>query len=114
MNAPSGPLVSPGGAIGGADTTRIGWRLVLPLLAAVVATILTLHWRTAESMIATWSRNETFAHGYLILPIAVFLIWRQRRQVAGLSPRPDYVGFMLLAIAGFAWLVATAGHAKVV
>jgi exosortase A len=113
MNGASHPLHQDG-VIGDSDTAHAGWRVVLPLLAAVMVTIIALYWRTAESMIATWSRSETFAHGYLIVPIAVFLVWRQRHRVAGLPPRPDYVGFVFLAIAGFVWLVAAAGHAKVV
>ena len=95
-------------------SANTGWRTVLPLTVAVVAIILMLYWRTGESIVAIWSRSETFAHGFLILPITLFLIWSKRREVAKLVPSPDILGLVLLAGAGLLWLIAVAGQAQVV
>jgi exosortase A len=80
----------------------------------VIAIILVIYWRTTESMVAIWWRSETFAHGFLILPITLFLIWNERREVAKLVPAPDVLGWVLLAGAGVLWLVAAAGEVQVV
>jgi exosortase A len=94
--------------------TNLGWRVALPLTVAVIVSILAAYWRTAESIVAIWWRSETFAHGFLIVPISVVLIWMKRREVARLAPEADYLGLVLLAGAGLAWLVAAAGQVQVV
>lgn len=92
----------------------IGWRVALPLTIAVIAIILAIYWRTAESIVAIWWRSETFAHGFLIVPIAIVLVWMRRREVAKTVPAPDALGLVMLALAGLAWLVASAGQVQVV
>ncbi len=91
-----------------------GWRAALPLTVAAIAIILAVYWRTAESIVAIWWRSETFAHGFLIVPISIALIWMRRREVAKLAPAPDALGLVMLAGAGLAWLVAWAGQVQVV
>ena len=88
------------------------WRVALPLVIAAVMAILAVYWRTAESIVAIWWRSETFAHGFLIVPISVALIWAKRREVAKIPPAPDRLGFILLTGAGLAWLVAAAGQVQ--
>lgn len=90
------------------------WRTALPVLAAMLAAIVAMYWRTAASIVAIWDRSETFAHGYLIVPIVLVLVWAKRRELAAIAPRPDYLGFAALAGAGLAWLVAAAGDVQVV
>ena len=88
------------------------WRVALPMVVVAVMAILAAYWRTAESIVAIWWRSETFAHGFLIVPISVVLIWARRREVARIAPAPDRLGFLLLAGAGLAWLVAAAGQVQ--
>ena len=90
------------------------WRVALPMLALPIAAIALLYWRTAASMVATWASSDTYAHGYIIVPISLVLIWRKRAQLAGLAPRPDALGFAAIAAAGLVWLVAAAGQVQVV
>lgn len=90
------------------------WKLVLPVLVACIGAILAIYWRTAESMVAIWARSDTFAHGYLIVPISLVLVWTKRREIARLAPAPDLLGMPLLAAAGAAWLAANAGQVQVI
>jgi exosortase A len=91
-----------------------GWRLALPLAVGAILAVLAIHWPTVESIVAIWSRSETFAHGFLIVPIVLVLIWQRRRALAALTPSPDWLGLALLAGAGAVWLVAYAGEVLVV
>jgi exosortase A len=90
-----------------------GWHIALVVLALTLVAVVAMYWSTAVSMVMTWGRSDTFAHGYVIVPISLALIWLKHREVARLAPRPDYLGFVLLVGAGFAWLVATAGQVQV-
>lgn len=90
------------------------WRIALPALVVCLVGIVAIYWRTAESIVAIWARSETFAHGYLIVPISLVLVWKRRRELARLAPAPDALGLVLLAATGAAWLAANAGQVQVI
>ena len=79
--------------------------LLFAVVAALVVYVLVAYLGTTESMIAIWRRSETFAHGFLIVPIFLYLVWRERRALAALRPAPFWpalAGLVLAAV--FAWL----------
>ena len=90
-----------------------GWRLGAALMALPLGMIVALYWSTAVSMVDIWRRSDTFAHGYVIVPIALALVWRKRRELAQLAPAPDLLGFLALAGLGLCWLVAAAAQVQV-
>ena len=90
-----------------------GWACGLPILVATLLAILAIYRDTAKSIVAIWASSETFTHGYLIVPMTLALVWIKRREVAALAPRPDVLGFALLAGAGFTWLAAEAAQVQV-
>jgi exosortase A len=47
-------------------------------MAAAVSAVLLGFWQTFVHMANVWSNSEDFSHGWLIAPIAVWLIWRNR------------------------------------
>ena len=105
---PAQVLVQPPGS------THPGWRSAGPLLGGCIVLILAIYWQTAASIGLIWWRSETFAHGLLIVPITLWLVWGKRRDLARLAPHPDWIGFVLVAGAAAAWLVADAGRVQVV
>jgi exosortase A len=96
------------------DRADPGWRLALPLLSGLLVAVLAIHWSTVGSIVSIWWRSETFAHGFLVVPITLALIWRQRHALAAIKPSPDALGLVVLALAGAAWLAAYAGEVLVV
>jgi exosortase A len=93
---------------------RPAWAMPAFAVVASLLLVLGMFWPTFHSMVAVWERSETFAHGYLIFPISLWLIWRKRAVLAQIGPRPDLRGLILLAAAGGAWLLADAGSVNVV
>jgi len=89
------------------------WLRASALIAAAIAGIVLIYHETAGSIVRLWSSSETFTHGYAIVPIVLYLIWRKRHELALIGPRYDYAGFLLLALAGFGWLVAAAAQVQV-
>ncbi len=81
------------------------WRRPLLALALAVLALLLLYRETVMSMVDIWSRSETFAHCWLVLPISLFLAWRRRPHLVGLAPRPATWPLLPLALLAFAWLV---------
>jgi len=81
------------------------WRSTLLVLFMAVAAVLLLYRDTAWAMVQIWERSETFAHAFVVPPIALWLIWR-RRHVLVLQ-RPSPTPWLLLPLAGLAllWLL---------
>lgn len=81
------------------------WRETLVRLVMVTLVFGVLFWDSLASMVNIWWRSETFAHGFLILPISVWLTWRLKHQLVRLTPQPTLLAVPLIAAVGFAWLV---------
>ncbi|MEE9141505.1 MAG: exosortase, partial [Gammaproteobacteria bacterium] len=60
---------------------------------------------TYRSMIEIWMRSDTFAHGFLIVPICIWLVWRQRDELADINPKVAPIGLLAAALLSFVWLL---------
>jgi exosortase A len=89
---------------------------LMPIAAVglAVALVLALFWQTAWSMVSMWIKSDTFTHGFVIAPIAIWLVWRQREALAQLPARPFLPGLALLAAAGFVWLLGDIASVNVI
>ena len=69
---------------------------------------------TAASMVAIWSRSDTFAHGFFIAPISLWLIWRQREGLAAATPAVSPIWALPMLLLGVCWWVGHVIAANVV
>ena len=58
------------------------WRSAGLLFTFAFAALLGIYRETVYDLIDGWSRTGTFAHGYLILPASLWLVWRLRDRLA--------------------------------
>lgn len=79
------------------------------LVVVVVVLLATpaLFYDTTAGMVRVWLSNETFTHGFLILPISLWLICQNRSRLAALTPRPDFRALALLVPCLLGWLLAS-------
>ncbi|WP_300316895.1 exosortase A [Accumulibacter sp.] len=97
-----------------ATATDQGWRLALPAIVLTLLIIVVLFRDTALAMADIWLRSDTYAHGFIVPPISLWLIWRMRASLAALAPRHSYSAIVLFAAAGFAWLLGQLAAVNVV
>ncbi len=83
-----------------------GWRLLSVLVLSAFFWLLAWYGDTLRSMVETWVQSETFAHGFLIVPISAWMIWRRRHAIMALTPQPNFWMLLPLIMVGFAWLLA--------
>ncbi|NHZ77997.1 exosortase A [Massilia sp. CCM 8695] len=83
----------------------IGAVLLFPFLA---------YFETAASIVNIWDSSGTFAHGYVILPISLWLIWGRRDALRAMPVRPWWPALVLLAGCGAAWLLGEMGEVQIV
>lgn len=81
------------------------WRFALPAFALVLSAFLGMYRDTVGAIVGIWARSDTFAHGFLIVPIVLWLVWRRRQTLSEMRPVPGLWAGVLLAVAGFAWLL---------
>ncbi|ALV06298.1 exosortase A [Roseateles depolymerans] len=84
----------------------LAWRRPLALLVLLMLAVLLLYRQTALGMVNIWWRSGTFTHAFLVPPIVLWLAWRRRSVVAGLTPRPVPWLAAPLALMGAVWLLA--------
>ncbi len=87
--------------------SKVGFlRSPLTWLAGLLVLQLSLYFPTYQSMVDIWWRSETFAHGFFIVPISAYLIWKKRQLLAATPGRPDVWSFLPLLGVCLLWLVA--------
>nr|WP_314624500.1 exosortase A [uncultured Noviherbaspirillum sp.] len=96
--------------------TRTAPRDMVKTMAIVLAVLapFIIYVGTAQSIVSIWNSSETFAHGYIILPISLWLIWKRRDVLSRMSPTPYWPALLSLAVCGFGWLLAEMGDVQVV
>jgi exosortase A len=82
-------------------------------MAVALLALLAAHFDTASAIVGLWMRSATFAHGFLIPPIAAWLIWRQRDRVASVPRRPSPWTLLPMTALGMAWLLSTVANVQV-
>lgn len=82
------------------------WWKISALVALTWAAIFALLHPTGVNMIAIWERSETYAHGYIVLPVALWLVWRSRHRLMATQAAPDMRLLLLAAASAGLWLVA--------
>lgn len=90
------------------------WRASVPALLLVLVAALAIYRDAFSGMVAIWSRSDTFAHAFLVPPIAFWLIWRRRDALRAAVPRPQPWLLLPVAVLAFGWLVGELAGANAV
>lgn len=90
------------------------WGPPLLFLALAWLLVAALLQPTFVSMYDIWDRSETYAHGFVILPISLWLVWRDRARLAAVPVAGDGRAFLIIAPLALGWLAARLGGVLVV
>ena len=97
------PPSAPAPAAAAAPRSLPRWRPTGVALLLLLGWILLLYRDTAVEMVAIWQRSETFAHAFLVPPIVLWLVWRDRAMLAAQTPRPTLLPLLPMALFALAW-----------
>jgi exosortase A len=81
------------------------WQRAGMVFVLLVVCTLALYFDTASAIVSIWWRSETFTHGFLVVPIVLWMVWRQRSRLSHLQPQPNAWGLAALVLVGFGWLL---------
>ncbi len=79
-------------------------RKYIYLIAALLALV---YLPTLIDLIVDWSTDGNYSHGFLVPIISGYLIWRKRKELAGLEKSPDKIG---LAVVIFGMILFILGN----
>jgi len=96
-----------------ASQTVGAWRPRLAALGVAVMVVAALYHATLSSMVAIWWRSETFAHGFIILPVSLFLVWRLRGTLRNIPLGTEFRALPVLLVLGMLWAAANIAHVLV-
>ena len=92
-------------ASGGAAGERSPWAAHLLALSVAGLVLAVAFFPTYQSIVGIWSRSETFAHGFLIVPIVLFLVYRLRHALAPVTPQIQPLALIPLAALVLGWVL---------
>jgi exosortase A len=72
------------------------------------------YWPTVVSIFRKWSDDTAYSHGFLILPISLWLAWRKRTALAATPLQPSVRGLLAMLLCTLAWMVARGSGVLVV
>lgn len=86
-------------------TSAAPWRIVGAALLLAALALGGLFWREMAGAVRVWIASPTYNHGFLVLPVALYLLW-DRRATLDVPPRPDWRVLALVPLLSLAWLGA--------
>lgn len=92
------------GAVAANARSATWWTIGLILVLTAV-TVLVFR-ETAASMAEIWTRSETYRHGWIVLPFAAWLAWRERNEFSAILVKPWWPALPVAAVAGIGWMLA--------
>jgi len=92
--------------VASAPRWHYGWPLALVLLTLMAAVTVVSLWPSVLSITHVWLNSETYQHGMVILPLALYMAWTRRAELVRVAPAPSLWGLAWLAAAGIAWMLA--------
>jgi len=81
------------------------WPSAAVVFALLAFVLIALYFDTASAIVGIWWRSETFTHGFLVLPLVLWMVWRQRTNLSHLHPQPNAWGLAALVLVGLGWLL---------
>ncbi|MGD2117297.1 MAG: exosortase A [Chromatiales bacterium] len=78
---------------------------VWPILLSMLL-VFGIFYQTSVSMIEIWSTSETYAHGFIILPLSLWLLWQDRHEIYSAPPKIDVRAYVFLLGAVVLWMLA--------
>ncbi len=89
---------------GAQSQTRRAWLVIAALLLLAIAIVLTAYQPAVASAIYLWLHHNTYGYAFLVLPIAAYLVWRDKQYFDTHFPEPTIHAAPLALLFAAFWL----------
>ena len=84
-------------------------RRPLVVTAALAAAITLMYAGVGVSLVAQWSADDNYSHGFFVVPLALYFAWERREAFASAPARPGLGGLVIIAGSLLVWAAGTLG-----
>lgn len=78
------------------------WILLVGAFAAVYFPVL-------SGLVRTWNASDDNSHGFLIIPLAAYILWQKRHELSKLQPEGSWIGLVVALFSLFMFLFGKFG-----
>lgn len=91
-------------AVGRMDIRKIlAWVFLGAALAAA-------YYPVVSGLIGAWNGSDDFSHGFVIAPLALYMLWQQRARLSAINPAGSWPGLLLVVVSLAGYIFAQAGE----
>ena len=76
---------------------------------ALTAAILLMYAGVLSSLVAQWSSDDNYSHGFFLLPLAGYFAWERREALAAAARRPSLLGLVVILGSLLVWTAGMLG-----
>lgn len=87
-------------------TTNHSTLISTSLVAVLFASFILLYFPIWKGLVLAWYSNDQYSHGFLIIPLCVYMLWRKKETLAEIQIRPSRWGFALTIFSLLLYLFA--------
>jgi exosortase D (VPLPA-CTERM-specific) len=66
-------------------------------IALIFGSLAFAFWDVAAKLVTDWGRDENYSHGFLMVPLAAFVVWRERATLLSVPSSPSAWGLFIVA-----------------
>ena len=77
--------------------------------AAWIVTAAVLYGAVLVKLVRQWAADESYSHGFVVLPIALFLVWQQRDRLRQTTISPSNAGLVVIAFSLAVYVLGSLG-----
>jgi len=84
------------------------WPIAGSLISMLLVLTILLYQHTALYLVSLWNKLDVgeYAHGYLVLAISIYLVFKNKKKLSALTPYPEYRALFLTLSASILWMVS--------
>ena len=79
-------------------------KYALMAFLAVLFVLIITYQETISSIVSVWLHSNTYMHGFLIIPVSIWLIWRNRERLHRTHIEQQTYAILLLLLAVLVWM----------
>jgi len=87
-------------------TTNHSTLISASLLAALFASFILAYFPVWKELVLAWYSNDQYSHGFLIVPLCIYIVWRKKEKLAEVQIRPSQWGLALAILSLLLYLFA--------
>lgn len=76
----------------------------------IVCLFILIYFPELSDLMSIWASNEDYGHGFFILPLTIYLIWRKKAELSVLPSEPSAWGIVLVGVWTVLYGAGMIGH----